>query len=303
VTSPPTLSPTGARAEGTGPPWRPGRLATAYVLGATLVFLAPMLATLGLAFTDYTGITAPRFVGLDNLRALSNDPAARAAAVTTAWLVLLIVPARLALATVAALVTFGPRRGAARTAVFLPSTVPDAAWALLWLWLLNPLYGPVASLLGTDSGVLTQTWPTRIGLAVMIAIQVGETFVVCLAARGLVPSSAYDAARVEGASRWHATRRITLPLMAPALGFLAVRDTIVVATALFVPILVLTDGGPRESTTSAPVYLYEQGFRYGEFGYVSAAGLLLTGAALALGLVLTLVVTLSLRTTSPRRRG
>jgi multiple sugar transport system permease protein len=286
---------------GSTAPWKPGRLALPYVVGACLVFVVPLGVTVALAFTDYTGITSPRWVGADNLRSLVGDPAVRAAAVTTGWMVLLIVPLRLALATFAALVTFGPGRGSGRTAVFLPSTVPDAAWALLWLWLLNPLYGPLAAILGPGSGVLTEVWPTRIGVAAMLAFQLGETFVVCLAARGLVPASTYDAARVEGASRWHTTRRVTLPLMAPALGFLALRDSIFVATALFVPLLVLTDGGPREATTTAPVYLYEQGFKYGEFGYVSAAGMVLAGMALVLSLAVTGLVALSLRTTSRQR--
>ena len=85
--------------------WRPGRLAAPYVLGALVVFVAPALVTAGLAFTEYSGITRPRFVGLDNLTSLLRDPAARSAAAATGWLVLLVVPLRLALGVVAALAT------------------------------------------------------------------------------------------------------------------------------------------------------------------------------------------------------
>ncbi len=265
--------------------WRPGLLAAPYLVGTGLLVAVPLVAALGLALTDYSGLVSPEFTGLDNLRRALSDPALGRALTATLLLVLLVVPLRLGLSLAAALLLYAPRRGVARAAVFLPSVLPDTAWALLWLWLLNPLYGPLAALIGPGSGFLTDPWPTRVGLAVMLALQIGEGFVVCLAARSMVAPSVYEAARAEGASRWYTTRRVTLPLMRPALIFLAARDVVLISTAVFVPILVLTGGGPRESTTTLPVYLYSQGFRYGDLGYATAVAVLVTVVSLSAALL------------------
>jgi multiple sugar transport system permease protein len=279
--------------------WRPGRLAAPYVAGVTLLFVVPLIVTTALAFTEYHGLATPRFTGFDNLREASRDDALHRAALTTGLLVLVVVPLRLVLAVAASLALWGRGRGrgAGRTAVFLPSLVPDSAWAMVWLWLLNPLFGPVAAVFGEGTGLLTEPWPTRLGIALMLAFQIGESFVVCLAARSLIPHSAYEAGLVEGASRWHITRRITLPLMSPAIGLLALRDVIVLSTAVFIPVLVVTSGGPRESTTTLPLYLYLQGFRYGDLGYVSAVALIVLVAAA----LLTAAAALGLRATRWQR--
>lgn len=257
--------------------WRPGLLALPYGVGLVVLVGLPLLAAGVLAFTDYHGFTAPTFVGWANLERAWSDPLVHQAARTTALLALFVVPARALLSVAAALLLSRPGRGVptARAAVFLPSVVPDTAWALLWLWLLNPQFGPLAAASGSGMGLLTEPWPTRLGLAAMLTLQLGEGFVVCLAARRALPSDVYEAAAVEGASTAYTLRRVTLPLMAPVVGLLAVRDVVLVATTTFVPVLLLTGGGPRESTLTLPLHLYLQGFRYGDLGYVSMLSLLL----------------------------
>lgn len=263
-----------------------GRLATPYVVGLVLVVAVPLAAGVWLGFTEFHGVDTPRFTGLDNARAALDDEALARALRTTGLLVALVVPTRLLLVLPLALLLAGPRpgrrsrlggrlgRGWARVLVVAPTVVPESAWALLWLWLLNPVNGPVALALGADTGLLTEPGPTRLGVAAMVALQLGESFVVLLAARAALPRSVLESVAVEGASSWFVLRRVTLPLLAPVIGFLVLRDTVLVATAVFVPILVLTAGGPRESTTTLPVLLYVQGFRYGDLGYVSAVSVL-----------------------------
>jgi multiple sugar transport system permease protein len=273
------------------------RLATPYVVGLVLVVAVPLLAGAWLGLTEFHGVDTPRFTGLDNVRTALDDQALLAALRTTGVLVALVVPTRLLLVLPLALLLAGPRpghrsrlggrlgRGWARVVVVAPTVVPESAWALLWLWLLNPVNGPVALALGPGTGLLTEPGPTRLGVAAMVALQLGESFVVLLAARAALPRSALEAAALEGASGWCVLRRVTLPLLAPVVGFLVLRDTVLVATAVFVPILVLTAGGPRESTTTLPVLLYVQGFRYGDLGYVSAVSVLVLLAVVAVGLL------------------
>jgi len=235
--------------------WRPGLLAVPYLVGLTLTIGLPVALAIGLAFTDYHGFTAPEFVGLSNLTDALRDEQVAKAARNTLILVALIVPVRLLIAVGAAifLSRTTPGTGAARAAVFLPSVVPDTAWALLWLWLLNPQFGPLSNAVGGGLGLLTEEWPTRVGIAAMLGLQVGESFVVCLAARRVVPSDVYEAAAVEGARPWF----------------------VLVATATFIPILLVTEGGPRESTVTLPLHLYLQGFRYGDLGYVCMLSMVL----------------------------
>ena len=270
--------------------WRGGSLATPYVVGLVLLLVLPAAVAGSLAFTEYYGFTAPEFTGLDNARRAIGDEQFARSLGNGALLALLVVPLRLVLATGAALLLERRFRGvgAARTAVYLPSVVPDAAWALLWLWLLNPLYGPVPSALsaaGVETGLLTEAWPTRLGLALMLALQVGESFIVALAARRMIPSRLYQVAAVEGASPWFTVRRVTLRLMAPVLALLALRDLVLVLQVTFVPVLLVTAGGPRESTLTPPLVIYERAFLYGELGYASMLSLaLLVSTAVVIGL-------------------
>lgn len=289
-----------------------GRLATPYVVGLLLVVVVPLVAGAALGLTEFHGVDRPRFVGLDQVRRALDDAALGRAVSTTLVLVALVVPTRLLLVLPLALLLAGPRPGRrshplgrlgrswARVLVVAPSVVPETAWALLWLWLLNPLHGPVALALGPGTGLLTEPGPTRLGVAAMVALQLGESFVVLLAARAALPRSVMEAAAVEGASGVFVLRRVTLPLLAPVVGFLVLRDVLLVATAVFVPVLVLTGGGPRESTTTLPVLLYLQGFRYGDLGYVSAVSVLvLLVTALVAALTLAPVALLRRRRAQP----
>ena len=268
-------------------------LALPYLLGSALLVLVPLGMAAALAFTDYFGFRAPEFTGTANLTRIAEDTAFWDAVGVSALIAAIAVPLRLALAVGAALLLAKRRAGASvgRAAAYLPSVIPDAAWALLWLWVLNPLYGPLPALLGAlgvpDPGFLTSPWGARLGLVLVLAFQVGEAFIVAIAARTAIPAALHEAIEVEGGSPWFAMTRVTLPLMAPIVLVLAVRDVVVVVQNAFVPALLLTDGGPADATLTAPLLIYRRAFEYGELGYaatLSVALLLLTAAAAALPL-------------------
>ena len=262
-----------------------------YLAGSALLVLAPLALAVALAFTDYFGFVAPEFTGTDNLARVAADEVFWDALGVSAFVAVVVVPLRLLLAVGAALL-LARRRGAVtaigRAATYLPSVIPDAAWALLWLWLLNPLYGPLPALLGVfgvpDPGFLTTSWGARFGLALVMVFQVGEAFVVAMAARLAIPSHLHEAIATEGGSPWFAMTRVTLPLMAPIVLVLAVRDMVVVVQNAFVPALLVTDGGPVTATVTAPLLIYRRAFEYGELGYASTLSvtlLVLTGVAAA----------------------
>jgi multiple sugar transport system permease protein len=255
---------------------RAGRLAVPYLTGLVLLVALPAAAALGLSLYEFSGIGPARFAAGENFGRLFSDPALWRSFGNTLVYVAISVPVRVAAAIGLALLMYRRSRGVggARAAVYLPTIIPDVAYALLWLWLLNPLYGPIPAAIrsvGIDSpGWLTQPWGARISVPLMSAFQIGEGFVIALAARRLIPPRLYEAAAVDGATPWFAMTRITFPLMAPVVALLALRDLILALQVNFVPALILTGGGPRYATTYLAIYTYQQGFGFFRLGYASA---------------------------------
>jgi multiple sugar transport system permease protein len=253
-----------------------------YLFGLGALVFLPAAVTLGLAFTEYDLLRSPDWVGLANFRELWADEVFRKALANSLSFLAWAVPIRLAAALALGLLLYRGFRGVggARTAVYLPTAVPDVAWALVWLWIFNPLYGPL-NLTLDRLGLPSPSWfsdpgSARWAVIVMTAFTLGEAFVVVLAVRAAVPRDLYELAAVEGVGAWWALRRITLPLMAPALLFLLLRDTIFTFQLNFVPALILTGGGPPPyATTYLPLFVYREGFEYLRYGYAASAALVM----------------------------
>jgi len=250
-------------------------LAWPYLAGLILLVAVPAIATLLLAFTEFSGVQPPRVSGFDNFIRLARDRQFAHALFNSLVFVTLSVPLRLVLATGIALLLNRRARGigAARAAAYLPSVVPDAAYALLWLWMLNPLYGPLTLSLHAVGlpapDWLTDPWAARSGVVLMSVFQIGEAFVIALAARRAIPHRLYEAAVVDGASPRFVLWRVTLPLMAPVLALLALRDVVFSLQASFVPAFLVTGGDPNFATRFLPLYIYEQGLVYFRLGYAA----------------------------------
>jgi multiple sugar transport system permease protein len=152
------------------------------------------------------------------------------------------------------------------------------AYALLWLWLLNPLYGPINVALGAIGGPmprwLTDPEDAQRAVVIMSLFQIGEGFIVALATRQSLPQELYELAELEDAKPLFVFWRITLPLMAPTLLLLMFRDTIFSFQANFVPALLVTEGGPPPyATTYLPLFVYQNAFEFLRYGYAAAAAL------------------------------
>lgn len=247
-----------------------------YVAGLVLLLALPAAVTFALSLTQYDLFSAPSFHGLENFRDLLHDPAFRAALPATLAFLALAVPLRVGGALALALLLHRRGRGAAtgRAAVFLPTVVPDVAIALLWLFLVNPLYGPFAVLLAGVGlpfpDLLTDGSGALLLVVGMSAFAIGEGFVIALAVRRELPEELYELARVEGASAPFTFRRLTLPLMAPTLSLLACRDVALSLQFAFVPALLVTGGGPDRATTFLPLLVYRNAFENGRYGYAAA---------------------------------
>jgi multiple sugar transport system permease protein len=254
-----------------------GWLLAPYLIGSTLLIGLPAVVTAGFAFFRYDAVTPARYAGLGVVRDLLGYPELRSALTTTAVFLAVAVPLRVAGALALALLLHRREPAAAlgRVAVYVPVVLPDAATALVWLWVVNPAYGPLGVLGLTDSPLLLDSWGARITVIGISVLALGEGFVVTLAARRELPEQLYELARSEGAGGFTVFRLVTLPQLAPVLGLLAARDLVVSMQVVLVPTLLLTAGGPFGATLTMPVFIYELGFQEFRLGEAAAAALLL----------------------------
>lgn len=259
-----------------------------FLVGVVALVLVPAVVTAGFAFTRYDGLSPARFVGLDTYRQLFAYSEFRRALEATVVFLALAVPLRVLGGLGLALLLHRRERLAVpgRVGAYLPTVLPDAATALVFLWVVNPVYGPVAvaarALDQTPGPILLDPLGARLTIVAIAVFSLGEGFLVTLAARREVPPVLYEMARLEGARGVGLFRRVTLPSLAPVLGLLTARDLVTSMQLVVVPVLLLTRGGPLGSTKLLPVLAYERGFRELKFGDGAAIALLL--------LVLTAVV-------------
>jgi multiple sugar transport system permease protein len=169
--------------------------------------------------------------------------------------------------------------GIYRAAAYLPTVIPDAAYALTWTWIFNPLYGPLNALLLTlglpAPNWLTDSAWTLHALILMSLFQIGEGFVILLVGLRHIPREVYDAARVDGANRWQTFSAITFPLLTPWLVLLTVRDLVITFQNTFTPAYLMTRGGPYYATFFLPQLAYELAFDGLRFGQAAAVMVLI----------------------------
>lgn len=253
-----------------------------YAVGLAILVLVPGAVTFGLSVFEYDFVRPPRFVGLGNFTDLLRDDIFRISLRNSLVFAVLAVPLRLFGALGLALLLHPRFRGAGayRAGAYLPSVIPDVAYALVWVWILNPLYGPLNLALrwGGLPGPSWQTDPlaAQLGIVLMTLFPIGEGFLVALATRQAIPAQLYEIAALESAGPGFVLRWVTLPLMGPVLALLLFRDTVFSFQLNFVPALIVTGGGPVPfSTTYLGLYVYQTGFEYLRFGKAAAATLLM----------------------------
>lgn len=247
-----------------------------YAVGISLLVIVPAAMSFALAFFRYDALGPPRFAGWLNFTLARTDALFTLSVTNSLALIILPVPLRVAGAFVAAWLARGGRlRHLLRAAVFLPAAIPASAFALAWLWILNPLYGPLNRLLaalslGTPAWLADAQW-ARPGIALALLWLVGEGFLVCLAALYDVPRDLEDAAAVDGAGAGGILRHVLLPLLAPVLLLLVARDAVLLLQESFTLTWLLTGGGPYYATFTLPQFIYEAAFDRLDFGVASAA--------------------------------
>jgi multiple sugar transport system permease protein len=276
---------------------------------AALALVAPALAAIGVFFflpvgaafllslTDFDLYAIAnrenlRFVGIANYTRLLGDPLFWRALVNTAWFALLAGPLTIALALGAALALDARMlvgRSFFRTAFVVPVITTLVAVAVVWRYLYHPRAGLLNYALGAI-GVGPIDWlgdPTSAMPAIaLMSIWKGFGFpmLVFLASLQAIPERLYEAARIDGAGRWHQLCWITLPMLRPTFVFVGVM-TAIGALQLFAEPYVMTGGGPADSTLSLVLLMYRQGFRWWNLGPATAVAFVLFAIMLAISAV------------------
>jgi len=242
-------------------------------------------AAVSLTNLDISGLadhSQVRFVGLANYRAMFVDPAFWEALRNTLFFVALGVPT-LVVGSLAIAIALNHSKSrffrALRAFYFLPAITAIVAISLIWGNLYNSQFGLLNWLLSVI-GKGPVEWLSDSTIAkfsvALVAIWRGSGLdtIIFLAALQALPAEYYEAAAIDGAGEWRKIFNITLPLMRFAIFFVTV-TTLISWMQFFDEPYVLTQGGPVHATTSMSLYIYQQGFRGNEFGFASAASMVL----------------------------
>jgi oligogalacturonide transport system permease protein len=262
-----------------------------FVLGILFFKLFPFIASFALSLTQYDLIDPPQYVGLENYRELvNNDPLFQQSLGVTLWFVALAVPLRVGFALLVAHVLNFKLRGINffRAAFYIPSILGGSiAVAVLWRFifakhglvniaLIQMGFEPVAWLADEHYSMVT--------IVLLFTWQFGSSMVIFLAALQNVPTSLYEAAECDGASKTVQFWRITVPLITPVIFFNMIMQMVHAFQEFNGPYMI-TEGGPLNSTYVLTLYIYDQSFKYFNLGYGAALSWVLFALVGALALI------------------
>lgn len=259
-----------------------------WLLGLFLITIGPMIASLWLSLTDYNLLQAPNFIGIDNYLAMFEDQRLWNSLRVTFVYVLVGVPIQLVFALVIALMLDRGLRGLAiyRSIFYLPSLLGGSvAIAILWRQVFGAegLVNALLRVFGIEGPGWISNPDTALSTLIILHIWTfGSPMIIFLAGLRQIPRMYYEAAEVDGASRWRRFRAITLPLLSPIIFFNLVLQ-IIFAFQSFTQAYIVSNGsgGPVDSTMFFTLYLYREGFGNFNMGYASAMAWLLLGIVAA----------------------
>ena len=282
-----------------------------WLVGFSLFFGYPLVMSAYLSLNHYDLLSPPRWIGLSNYRYLFGEDAQVGPAIkNTLWMIAVLVPLQVLFALGVALMLARARQGIGffRTVFYLPALTPPVAATLGFVYILNPVTGPVNNILkhiGINGPLWFQdpAW-AKPSLVLLGLWGVGNTMVIFLAAVLDVPAHLYESAELDGAGPFQRLRWVTLPTISPVILFaviLGVIQGLQYFTQAYVAGNIASGqasqagdvssvgfGYPEDSTLFYPVLLYQHGFSDFQMGYASAMAMLLLAVSFAVTLVIVL---------------
>lgn len=245
------------------------------IIGLICFNFGPMLFSLGVSFTKWDVITEKEFIGLENYIQLFHDPLFFQSLKVTLLYTLISVPLITCIPLLIAILLNTKVKGIAvfRAIFYVPSIVPVVASAAVWMYIYNPMYGllnSILKLLGIPSQNFifseTQAIPS---LAVMALWAAGNTVVIYLAGLQGVSRQLYEAAEIDGAGILSRFKNITVPMMTPIIFYNFVM-AIINSMQIFTQAYIMTDGGPANATYFYALMVYDNAFKQSRMGYSAA---------------------------------
>lgn len=262
------------------------------IMGLLCFSLYPVMASFYYSMTDWMIGGDRNFVGIDNYKTIfTADPTFQKSLFITAYYSFGAVPLSLTSAFILAFLLNQKVKGLAffRTIFYLPTIVPYIASTILWIWIFNPDFGLLNTML-KSIGLPTSQWiyseTTAIpSLMLMSTWAVGTWMLIFLAGLQSVPAHLYEAVEVDGGSRWQKFWHITIPSMTPTIFFNLVM-ALISAFQVFNQAYIMTQGGPNNATLFLVFHIYRKAFAESKIGYASALAWIL----FLIIMILTLIV-------------
>ncbi|MEU0304298.1 sugar ABC transporter permease [Streptomyces sp. NPDC006175] len=278
-----------------------------WLVGFSVFFGYPLIATVYFSFMHYNQIKAPTFVGLRNWRyVLEQMPLFGPALWNTLWLVVVMVALRVVFGLGVGLLITKIKTGVGlfRTAFYIPYLAPPVAATVAFVFLLNPSTGPVNEILSWiglhgPSWFNDPNW-SKPSLVLLSLWGIGDLMVIFMASLLDVPKEQYEAADLDGAGSWAKFRYVTWPAITPIVLFAVVTGVVqtmqyytqaLVAGKLasgvsIGPGTVIQPGYPDHSTLTVPQLVYSMGFQNFNTGAACVLSLVLFAIAMAVTLLL-----------------
>jgi len=255
-------------------------IAPGYLVYFAFIFV-PLIIGLYYSFTNYNFYSTPEFVGLQNYSRLFQDRLFGTAVYNTVIYSTFSILPQMVLGLLLAVLLNGKITGRvfARVSVYVPNVTSMVAVSMIWLWIYDPSLGILNRLLraiGVDPVQWLYDPATAMGAIIVMGIwkSIGYTMIVYLSGLQSIPSSLYEAAHVDGASKLRQFFAITIPMLKPTTFFILVMSCIN-SFMVFEQVNILTNGGPLNSTTTVVHQIYLRGFQDFQMGYASAMAMVL----------------------------
>lgn len=243
--------------------------------------IVPIFASLYLSFTDFSGFGKANFVGISNyLRALTDSEFWNAVLKTSQFSAE-VLPLNMIISLLLALLVNSSIRGVGifRAIYYLPVITPMVAASMIWIWLYDAQFGILNYLLSLFNiqpiNFLKDTkWALHSLVVMRVWRGVGWNMLIYLAGLQGIPKFLYEAASIDGATKFKRFLKITLPLLRPVHIYVLI---VGLASTLqtFTEVYVMTGGGPLQSTTTVGLLVYRTAFDYMKMGYASAMSFIL----------------------------
>ncbi|MFI3622629.1 carbohydrate ABC transporter permease [Vagococcus fluvialis] len=246
------------------------------LLGFTLFIIYPIFYSLGVSFTNWDLINAKEFIGFGNYSRLLSDPQFWNSLKNTFYFIIGYLPSVMIIGLLIALLLNSKLKMKVlfRGIYFLPVVTSWVAVSLVWKWLFNPKFGLINYFIEMI-GISGPSWlndPKTAMIAIIITSvwkDIGFIMVLYLGGLQNISTSLYEAAGIDGASKFQQFWKITLPMLKPTTFFVSM-ISLINSFQVFDQVNIMTEGGPGDSTTVLVQNIYNSAFKYSEMGYAAA---------------------------------